>query len=163
MFEYRRLSSDPVEIRLVEIQEARYSNDPVHLRLYHVPLYSKNVYQALSYTWVSPGAHFSDEWDDSASTLTIWIDGEPFKVRRNLESALRHLRQVSWMSQTAWMHQTFWIDAICIDQNFIPERNDQIMRMRDIYSKSIGTVVWLGPATADMHLAVKKIWELFEL
>ena len=157
MLSYQRLSSDPIEKRLVQIKEARSLDDPIHLRMYHVQFHSNPTYSTLSYTWGSPAAHFPSEWDDPASTVTVWVNRTPFEVRRNLESALRHLRKFPWMIQT------FRIDAICIDQEFVPERNDQVMRMRDIYSKAISTVVWLGPADDDMHLALKKIWELFEL
>lgn len=38
----------------------------------------------------------------------------------------------------------FWIDAICIDQSNIAERNHQVSRMREIYSKASLVLVWLG-------------------
>jgi hypothetical protein len=36
------------------------------------------------------------------------------------------------------------IDAICVDQNNIPERNQQVQLMNDIYSNAGGVCVWLG-------------------
>jgi hypothetical protein len=39
---------------------------------------------------------------------------------------------------------TFWIDAICIDQSSITERNHQVSLMGDIYSKAMWVVAWLG-------------------
>ena len=37
-----------------------------------------------------------------------------------------------------------WIDAICVDQNKIPERNQQVQLMSEIYSNAGGVYVWLG-------------------
>ena len=47
-----------------------------------------------------------------------------------------------------------WIDAVCINQNDIEERNQQVKRMRDIYQQALGTISWLGPATDDGDLAM---------
>ncbi|KAF2098866.1 hypothetical protein NA57DRAFT_56504 [Rhizodiscina lignyota] len=38
----------------------------------------------------------------------------------------------------------FWIDAICIDQSNIAERNQQIKLMGNIYSDAVSVMVWLG-------------------
>ncbi|KJJ30362.1 hypothetical protein AFLA70_289g001570 [Aspergillus flavus AF70] len=40
--------------------------------------------------------------------------------------------------------QQFWIDAICINQDDIAERNAQVAIMSMIYTKSSGVFVWLG-------------------
>jgi hypothetical protein len=37
-----------------------------------------------------------------------------------------------------------WVDAICIDQGDIPERNEQTAKMREIYQNAEGVAVWLG-------------------
>jgi hypothetical protein len=39
-----------------------------------------------------------------------------------------------------------WIDALCIDQKNIPERNTQVAIMRDIYKSSQRIIIWLGLA-----------------
>jgi hypothetical protein len=41
--------------------------------------------------------------------------------------------------------QYFWIDAVCINQEDINERGQQVRLMRDIYKQVSGVVVWLGP------------------
>ncbi|OGM48238.1 hypothetical protein ABOM_002181 [Aspergillus bombycis] len=41
-------------------------------------------------------------------------------------------------------NQQFWIDAICINQDDIAERNAQVAIMSMIYTKSSGVFVWLG-------------------
>lgn len=37
-----------------------------------------------------------------------------------------------------------WVDAICIDQRRVMERNHQVPLMRDIYSQATRVLVWLG-------------------
>jgi hypothetical protein len=49
------------------------------------------------------------------------------------------------------------VDAICINQEDIPERNHQITLMRDIYESARQTVVWLGEAADDSGLAFQLI------
>lgn len=41
----------------------------------------------------------------------------------------------------------FWIDAICIDQQNMAERNHEVKRMGTIYKMARRGVVWLGPAS----------------
>ena len=43
----------------------------------------------------------------------------------------------------------FWIDAICIDQNNVPERSDQVGLMREIYTSAKFVLVWLGDYCKD--------------
>jgi hypothetical protein len=38
----------------------------------------------------------------------------------------------------------YWIDALCVDQSNITERNAQVARMADVFKKADGVVVWLG-------------------
>jgi hypothetical protein len=73
-------------------------------------------YAALSYTWGSK--------DD---TGLIDLNNKPCKVRRNLIS---FLLQKCLEQDEQW----FWIDALCIDQTNIKERNHQVGMMSSIYS-----------------------------
>ena len=42
-----------------------------------------------------------------------------------------------------------WIDALCINQNDVEERNLQVLRMRNIYSQAMCVVTWLGQETEE--------------
>jgi hypothetical protein len=55
------------------------------------------------------------------------------------------------------------VDAVCIDQSNIPERNAQVLRMKEIYEKARKVVVWLGPAGEDSNIAIDIIQELSTL
>jgi hypothetical protein len=61
-----------------------------------------------------------------------------FPVRKNLFFALQQLR-------SAQKTLVLWIDAICVDQNRVEERNHQVRLMRLIYSTTNRVQVWLGP------------------
>ncbi|KAH9217334.1 heterokaryon incompatibility, partial [Leptodontidium sp. 2 PMI_412] len=56
-----------------------------------------------------------------------------------------------------------WIDAICIDQNNTQERSAQVARMREIYSKAISPLIWLGVAnlpTSDANGVIDLIRDI---
>ncbi len=88
-------------------------------------------YSALSYTWGSP-----------IQERFIDCDGRRFGVTLNLWKALRSLRHAT---DTC----TFWIDAICINQKNIDERNTQVRLMKEIYRRAAEVVVWLGEDKKD--------------
>ena len=74
---------------------------------------------------VSPGAH------------SIYIDGKRFIVQENLYQCLRYLR-----SSVEPLY--LWIDAICINQQDLDEKNHQVRQMASIYQRSHETILWLG-------------------
>jgi hypothetical protein len=84
------------------------------------------VYEALSYTWGDP----NDKQE-------IRLQNSPFPVTKNLHAALVHLR-------LSYSPRTLWIDAICINQADIEERNRQVKHMREIYTRAMRVIVWLG-------------------
>ncbi|KAF8846605.1 HET-domain-containing protein, partial [Acephala macrosclerotiorum] len=84
---------------------------------------------ALSYVW----GHASD-------TRPILVDGEEFQATVNLESALRHLRHND-------RSRTLWVDAVCINQQDVLERNSQVLLMGKIYETAASVIIWLGEST----------------
>ncbi|KAK5077656.1 hypothetical protein LTR70_009550 [Exophiala xenobiotica] len=153
-FQYAALSDDFFEIRLLKIVPAENQNDPICVTVENVPLESEPRYWALSYTWGRPSPHFPVDWDDPKATACITVNGMSFQVRHNLHEAL-HMFRSRWSSEYSW-----WIDAICINQNDIQERNRQVSGMKYIYEKCEATVAWLGPADASTHTAFHKIASL---
>jgi len=98
-----------------------------------------HLYDALSYVWGIPHKNHS-----------ITLDNCSFGVTTNLYAALSRLRN-------RYIERVVWIDAICINQEDLKERGDQIQYMSKIYGKAKGVIVWLGEATADSDEAVKAI------
>jgi hypothetical protein len=130
-YSYRPLNSDPiiVSIRLLVLLPARrYSGIDcgIECKLTHVSLSLGPRYEALSYT---PGP--------PTNPREIIIDGVEFPVTENLFQALTHLRSRRGP-------RTIWIDAICINQGDIAERNDQVRLMGSIYARAQKVLVWLG-------------------
>jgi len=86
----------------------------------------KPRYTALSYVWGSEEA-----------IDTISIDGTELPITRILHRYLRQLRHHETVL-------TLWIDSICINQEDITEKNQQVALMPQIYSIAQGVDVWLG-------------------
>ncbi|SPO04617.1 related to heterokaryon incompatibility protein [Cephalotrichum gorgonifer] len=106
-------------------------------------------YEALSYTWGTsddPETAFIQASDDNTSHSTL-------QITQNLAAALRHFRH----GQEA---RRLWVDAVCINQNDIPERDSQVLRMADIYQLAHRVVVWLGPESGDSKLALDTLGHL---
>jgi hypothetical protein len=55
------------------------------------------------------------------------------------------------------MERVLWIDAMCINQKDIDERNRQVWLMGQVYSKAKAVIIWLGPQSEDSDLAMEFI------
>lgn len=78
-------------------------------------------------------------WGDATPTQTIYINEQAFEVRQNLYDFLLRVRRDS----DDYHRRGLWIDAICINQDDIHERGQQVSIMGDIYSRSNGVITWL--------------------
>lgn len=116
-------------IRLLRIHPGAFAED-IRIDLHPVELDPKTPieYEALSYTWGTT----------KSAILYLGESKNTLQVTDNLALALRHLRY-----PTEW--RTMWIDAVCIDQNNLDERSDQVAIMAEIYQLAKGVIVWLGP------------------
>jgi hypothetical protein len=83
----------------------------------------------------------------------IQVDGEKFKTPGNAYHALRELRDPV-------EPRVLWIDAICIDQQNLEEKQQQILLMKDIYTRASRVVVWLAEPRAKSDLVVSLLDEL---
>lgn len=121
--------------------------NPIICSLSHVSLNSHPSYEALSYSWIDQAG------DISLQTATIEIDGESFIISKNLESALRRLRRGD-------RDRVLWIDAICINQEDIPERSEQVGKMKTIYSSASNVVAWVGEEYNDSEVAMAALKDI---
>ena len=129
------MASDPYQYRpLVGANSTRIlsllpnpsNSSEIEVQLSEIDLGSPPSYEALSYAWGDP-----------KTKTTIKCEGMHLHVTPNCASALKHLR-------TTKETRILWVDAICIDQSSLHERNVQVKRMGDIYSKASRVVIWLG-------------------
>ncbi|KAH7407403.1 heterokaryon incompatibility protein-domain-containing protein [Cadophora sp. MPI-SDFR-AT-0126] len=157
-FEYSPLPK-PSSIRLLYMEKGS-DTDIVRCSLKVVDLDSAPVYRALSYTWSLDGSPWArafrqvvasdffnpftrrllSRWGKSRgekSRKLILCNSQVMEVQSNLYNALLQLRK---------SHNSlpFWIDAICINQNDVLERNGQLAIMGDIYSSARQVITWLG-------------------
>ena len=76
----------------------------------------------------------------------IWINSKPFIIWPNVWTALHSLRRVD-------EDIVLWVDAICINQGDVLEKNHQVARMGEIYKNATLVHVWLGPEDNNSNLA----------
>lgn len=69
---------------------------------------------------------------------TISLNGCSFDIGPNLYNALQCARK------GLLCFQWFWVDAICIDQKNVSERNDQVRAMAETYSNATAVASWIG-------------------
>jgi len=133
----------PQHIRLVHLQPGiRRKN--IICDMVQVSLHNNPTYEALSYTWDLDDP--PDDGQDDKSSYSIPISEESFHVTPNLYLALKRLRNPS-------QPRLLWIDAICINQRNILERNHQVHIMSKIYSQARRVIVWLGEEDQNDRLA----------
>jgi hypothetical protein len=89
------------------------------------------VYETLSYVWGS-----SDR-----NELLPLSDGTLLRTTKALYQALPHIGKYC---NTGYP----WIDQICINQDDLSERAQQVSIMGSIYSRCARVLVWLGPTTS---------------
>ncbi|KAK2601833.1 hypothetical protein QQS21_004616 [Conoideocrella luteorostrata] len=93
-------------------------------------------------------------WGPQARTHQILIDGKSLKVTENLYFALRDM-QMQHMGNLY-----VWADAICINQDDLAERSEQVLLMREIYHSAYFVQIWLGLTCADGKRCLKFIADL---
>lgn len=97
-------------------------------------------YIALSYTW----------GNKEDLQHEILIADQIFRIRDNLYMALVALRD-------ELKEITLWIDAVCINQAKVHEKNHQVSMMSTIYRMAETTKIWLGAASIDSARAFEHI------
>lgn len=135
---YRPLARPESQIRLFRL--AKICQDgKIHGSFVYSDIHSCPKYTALSYAWGEP-----------AKTRRININGQDdVEIGENLWWFL-HCRGLTMKHP-----RLFWIDAICIDQRNVKERNHQVGLMKRIYSMASNVYIWLGPDSENSRLAME--------
>ncbi|KAH7336283.1 heterokaryon incompatibility protein-domain-containing protein [Rhexocercosporidium sp. MPI-PUGE-AT-0058] len=132
-------------IRLLHLEPGRKS-DPGHCQLTTVKLDDAPPFEALSYHWGSAQLSYS---------ITINNKGA-LNLTSNLVSALIRVRHETEL-------RVLWADAICINQENIKERTEQVQLMSEIYGRASQVLIYLGAGTNDLPVAVSLIMKMFNL
>lgn len=140
-FVYNTLQTHRPQIRLLLLLPG-LDHEKISCSLITVFLDDAPQYEALSYTW-----------GDTNVKVSIVLHGQDFLVGTNLKAALCHLRLVTRVRK-------LWIDAVCINQADIYERNHQVQIMRDVYTNADKVLVWLGESSEDSDIAMHILEDL---
>lgn len=147
---YEPLDEEDGKIRIMCLFLANTRADQrILIKLQEWPLDRETLpeFEPLSYCWGPE--------EDTVDILVETESGEQsLPVRRNLADALLALRYDD-------NGRLLWIDAICIDQNNLPERGSQAKKMAEIYTGR-KVVVWLGSEKEDSSLALDLLGSLSE-
>lgn len=145
LFKYPPLSRQ--QIRILELHPGQF-DCPIVITLHKCDLGKATyAYEALSYVWGDP-----------TRKIPIECNGAKLLITSSLETAFRRLR---FRNKT----RILWIDAICINQDDLKERQQQVPYMGEIYPRAEKVLVWLGEADKKVELALKTIdeWAEFNL
>ncbi len=143
-YTYTALAERTSMIRLVELLPGG-TIDQIRCRIHHVDLdnlprlpsnsFRRITYEALSYTW-----------DSQVFYQYVWCDDKVMPITQNLFNALKRIRLPG-------SSILLWVDAICINQTDVAERNHQIGLMRQIFNHASQVVAWLGEEDTDTKSA----------
>lgn len=129
-YNYQPLDESKLEIRLLRlISSLPAENEAEQILRFELSTASLNQppdFTALSYCWTEEHA-----------TCPIMLHGCKFYVRPNL---FKYLQTLGHERHTGLL----FVDAICIDQSNIAERNAQVRLMGDVYRLATNVVAWLG-------------------
>jgi hypothetical protein len=139
---YKPLDSTQDEIRVLEIQ-AGDGDGIISTKLRPISLLSVQDYETISYVWGDP-----------SKRVSIIIDGEILSVPASAERAIRRMRTD--------IDRVLWIDAVCINQEDLIERKQQVSLMGDVYQKTKRNTVWLGPSQESTASAIQVIHTMWD-
>jgi len=107
------------------------------------------MYEALSYCWGDPSNLHRIFVQDQAGKESQYLD-----VTVNLSAALQRIRDPD-------MSRTLWIDALCIDQNNMKEREQLVGFMATIHAKANQVIFGLQRSmeTEFDHSADSKVFQ----
>ncbi|KAF2764362.1 hypothetical protein EJ03DRAFT_282244, partial [Teratosphaeria nubilosa] len=115
------------EIRLLVMRSPhgwrRYLSEHIHCTLSVHSLGSAPSYTALSYVWGNP-----------KKRKRIYVNGRRAYITQNLFEALEQLYDLEYRDQV------FLVNALCINQDDLEERKNQVKFMADIYRRA--TLGW---------------------
>ncbi|KAI0199748.1 hypothetical protein F4808DRAFT_198479 [Astrocystis sublimbata] len=183
----------PNESRILTVLPSIKRSDPIICQLSHLDLTTFEPFEALSYCWGKSVVHsrdlnketisISDPSDASGESAlicardtlgwrgyeymyigfggalpdgTISCDGHDMPVGGELLRALQYVRGDKDSLR-------IWVDALCINQQDITERNEHVKMMTNIYRDALRVRVWLGDAIGLERPLFKVLDDLSEI
>ena len=165
--QYAPLDRIQASIRLVSVLSKYSESGLLQCEIKHaiLPTGSKNPFKFLKYSSVSY------TWGDGAKSDEICLNGKQFMVSRNLWEFLDSIRHyLNLRYQTLGQYDSLevyrlmrkpvlWVNALCINQGTVLERNHQIQQMGKMYYNERSVIVWLGQEES-METACQWLFEV---
>ncbi|KAI6881401.1 hypothetical protein KC360_g5398 [Hortaea werneckii] len=124
---WKPLDKEKREIRILLLQPSGEEDDALYADLEIVSLDREPKYKAISYVL-----------GDALDTTVMFVNGgKVIEITKSLAAALRRFRH-------SRIFVALWADAVCINQENLQERADQVSIMGKIYASAIQVNVWLG-------------------
>ncbi|KAL5330783.1 hypothetical protein ACEPPN_000306 [Leptodophora sp. 'Broadleaf-Isolate-01'] len=131
------------ETRIITVRSADNYDDPLVGLMGYNPMHSNVSFSCVSYMW-----------GNEETTELIELSGQQFLIRKNLDTFLRFVRK------PGGGYMRFWIDAVCIDQNNISERNRQLPRILNVYEDADVVACWAGEPDETSYAALGLVLDL---
>ncbi|KAG4421121.1 hypothetical protein IFR04_005764 [Cadophora malorum] len=128
------------EIRVLKLLPASSRDAILQGELVHVTLHRDLEFEAVSYVWGEPVFPITLKTGESSY----------LKITQNLADALRCFQKPD-------KPRMLWVDAVCINQSDIPEKNQQLPLMGEIYRTASTVLAWLGENTTNTKVDVESI------
>ncbi|KAF4339634.1 heterokaryon incompatibility (het-6OR allele) [Fusarium beomiforme] len=149
------LNVERQDIRLLHVEPGTF-DDPIrcHFQLASLKeVEPKGIdFHALSYCWGDPTER-EEILLSSNKDFENEKEGVPFSIGKSAAQALRRLRQEK---ETL----IIWIDAVCINQDDLEERAQQVTLMSQIYSLASTVHIWLGEDNHGVEACLKLIRDI---
>lgn len=136
---YQQLPLNTMEIRLLRLDLTANPASAIRCTLRKHNLFERPDFEALTYTW-----------GESSPSRNIIVNGFSFRVTINLYHFLKR-------QQEAGRDCNMWVDAICVNQSDLLEKNLQIPNMNMVYMAATTLTIWLGDESSDSKLALERI------
>ncbi|KAK5654667.1 hypothetical protein OQA88_6990 [Cercophora sp. LCS_1] len=141
---YEPLPRDKPTIRLLRLLSADVPTEPIHCELQVVTFGGSGIeqcpqYKAISYAWQDSSLPDDDEYSPLKAPIPVICNGNVITIPPNLCYLLVRLR-----AQASRQELTLWADSICINQQDLQERGEQVAMMGDIFRCSEEVIIWLG-------------------
>ncbi|KIN05381.1 hypothetical protein OIDMADRAFT_51193 [Oidiodendron maius Zn] len=136
-FKYSGLIGDS-SFRVIFLEPGQ-AHDELRCRLEAHDATSAPEYEALSYVWGGP-----------ERKRILVSEGKQLLITTALEVALARLRLPD-------LPRVLWVDQLCINQDDLDERTQQVQLMKSIYSKAKRVLVWLGIDDENQASGAKEV------
>ena len=132
---YEPLDVAKKEIRLLTVAQSLSDKGQVQCSLSTVTLHEQPSFEAISWCWGDP-----------REKAHILLNGYKHEIPASTDRLLKGL----CIEHAHAPDARFWLDAVCINQEDIKERSEQVSLMTAVYSQAERVVVWLGEDTSEV-------------